>query len=263
VAEQNTVLLVAIPKIAALRGWTTYSQFEYSRKPFQICNMLQIEGIFVEADLIGDLIGASWDRAPPIGNFMNHCKRYCPVERSAPFSQVRNVQGRKFALLEESTSLWLIFFLATTSGLFWMSTSRIHIHHHDGSDFLMNNWQNRRGQSLATLIQFSSKMGWTIALVDSPSHHTVVAIYRWGNENWTSGVVAVVTVEDFYGFARGLLKPSSRVTMERTAGIGCTCSKVVAANRAHFRGLHFLHTTRRNFCERVIPRVCESISTEV
>jgi hypothetical protein len=75
------------------------------------------------------------------------------------------------------------------------------------------------------------------------------------------GVVAVVTVEDFYNFAQGLLKSSSRFAMERNAGIGYACSKVVAANRAHFCGLHFLRTTRRKFCGRVIPRVCESIST--
>jgi hypothetical protein len=48
------------------------------------------------------------------------------------------------------------------------------------------------------------------------------------------GVVAVVTVEDFYDFAQGLLKSSSRFAMERNSRIGCACSKVVAANRAHF-----------------------------
>jgi hypothetical protein len=37
-------------------------------------------------------------------------------------------------------------------------------------------------------------------------------------------------------------------------------SKVVVANHAHFCA-HFLHTTRKNFCGRAIPRVCESTST--
>jgi hypothetical protein len=36
---------------------------------FQICNMLQMDRLFVEADLVGSLIGASRERTPPIGDF--------------------------------------------------------------------------------------------------------------------------------------------------------------------------------------------------
>jgi hypothetical protein len=39
--------------------------------------MLQMKGLFVEADLIGILIGASREAAPPMGNFMNYRKRHC------------------------------------------------------------------------------------------------------------------------------------------------------------------------------------------
>jgi hypothetical protein len=53
------------------------------------------------------------------------------------------------------------------------------------------------------------------------------------------GVVAAVTEDDFYDFAQGLFQSSSRFSTERNAGIGCACSKVVAANHAHFCGSIF------------------------
>jgi hypothetical protein len=80
---------------------------------FQICNMLQWN---VEADSVGS--------------------SHATGERRATFSKVLTCSGQRAKIRlvgEESTSLWLILFMAPTSGSFWMSTSRIH---HNGLDFL-------------------------------------------------------------------------------------------------------------------------------
>jgi hypothetical protein len=73
--------------------------------------------------------------------------------------------------------------------------------------------------------------------------------------------VVVVTMEDFYDFAQGLLKSMFKICH------GAKCRNRLRVQQSRGREsrsllrLHFLHTTRRNFCGRAIPRVCESIST--
>jgi hypothetical protein len=75
------------------------------------------------------------------------------------------------------------------------------------------------------------------------------------------GVVAAVTEDDFYDFAQGLFKSSSRFARERNAGICCVCQQSRGRESRSLLRPQFSAHHKKKLLLEVIPRVCESTST--